>query len=461
MGTNFTGITFDDCNVSPSDDGIINRTILPDGILSGCEISYSGSTLTMASGTLIACGRQFRHPAAQNWAVVDATTGYARLLITLDLTRSATDQTFDQVVDAVEYANDISGFPALVQQDINVAGTKYQIVACVVSLGTGGISGIINTMPTVHPASADGGTLTVTAPSGATVTVSKDGKTLTRVAGADGAVVFRGLETGTWTLSITDGTQTASKPVEIVADYATVITFFTATINVTYPPGLSCTATDGTTTLKAPDTSGTWACVVPNSGTWTVSLDNGFAEDVTVTTDGEAITLDKWYLYNSGDEHEVTTGGWIAEKLKGCVDTASEHTLTKNTDNLSLYVKARAITAGVSGGGACIRNAEPLSLRGYTTLQLNYDIIRPGANDDMYVELSIVPETWTNWKNDAVVNAQICDYKATTAYDQSVSIDLSGAGLTDGCYYVIICLYNQNWGTWNNATINLNTLALW
>ena len=343
MGTNFTGITFDDCNVSPSDDGIINRTILPDGILSGCEISYSGSTLTMAAGTLIACGRQFRHPAAQNWAVVDATTGYARLLITLDLTRSATDQTFDQVADAVEYANDISGFPALVQQDLNAAGTKYQIVACVVSLGTGGISGIINTMPTVHPASADGGTLTVTAPAGATVTATKDGKTLTRVAGADGVVVFRGLETGTWTLSSTDGTQTASKTVEIVADYATVITFFTATINVTYPPGLSCTATDGTTTLKAPDTSGTWACVVPNAGTWTVSLDNGFAEDVTVTTDGETITLDKWYLYNSGDEHEATTGGWIEEKLKGCVDTASEHTLTKNTDNLSLYVKARAI----------------------------------------------------------------------------------------------------------------------
>lgn len=219
MGTNFTGITFDDCNVSPSDDGIINRTILPDGILSGCEISYSGSTLTMASGTLIACGRQFRHPAAQNWAVVDATTGYARLLITLDLTRSATDQTFDQVVEAVEYANDISGFPALVQQDINVAGTKYQIVACVVSLGTGGISGIINTMPTVHPASADGGTLTVTAPAGATVTATKDGKTLTRVAGADGVVVFRGLESGTWTVKIQLGTDVAEDTVQLVTDY--------------------------------------------------------------------------------------------------------------------------------------------------------------------------------------------------------------------------------------------------
>lgn len=314
MGTNFTGITFDDCNVSPSDDGIINRTILPDGILSGCEISYSGSTLTMAAGTLIACGRQFRHPAAQNWAVVDATTGYARLLITLDLTRSATDQTFDQVVDAVEYANDISGFPALVQQDLNAAGTKYQIVACVVSLGPGGISGIVNTMPTVHPASADGGTLTVTAPGWSTVTVSKDGKTLTRVAGADRVVVFRGLKSGTWNLSITDGEQTASKTVEIVADYATSITFFAATINITYPAGSTCTATDGKTTLTAPNTSGTWACVVPNAGTWTISLSNGFAETVSITTNGQTVTIDKWYLYNAGEQRTYITGGWEAQR---------------------------------------------------------------------------------------------------------------------------------------------------
>ena len=70
-----------------------------------------------------------------------------------------------------------------------------------------------------------GAALTVTAPAGTTVTVSRDGKTMTRVAGVDGIVIFRGLETGTWTLSITDGEQTASKTVEIVTDYATEISF--------------------------------------------------------------------------------------------------------------------------------------------------------------------------------------------------------------------------------------------
>lgn len=389
MGTNFTGITFDDCNVSPSDDGIINRTILPDGILSGCEISYSGSTLTMAAGTLIACGRQFRHPAAQNWAVVDATTGYARLLITLDLTRSATDQTFDQVVDAVEYANDISGFPALVQQDLNAAGTKYQVVACVMSLGTGGISGIINTMPAVHPASTDGGRLTVTAPAGSTVTVSKDGKTLTRVAGADGIVVFRGLETGTWTLTITNGSETASKTVEIVADYATSITFFAATIHITYPAGSTCTATDGTTTITAPDTSGTWACVVPNAGTWEIVSGN-YRRFLTISADGDNKTADvtKLFLFDNGDYCNNVTGGWTPKPWKQN-EGFYDYEVVAPTINIQngLMVIAPMKTSGYASGAILPVNDFDMGL--YTKFCVEVtEFARPGGEFIPYAAVS-------------------------------------------------------------------------
>lgn len=150
MSTNFTGITFAQQKVAPSDDARVRRVLLHDGILTGCELSYSGSTLTMASGQLMICGRQIRHPAAQNWAVVDATSGYARLLLTIDLTRTATKDTFDQVVDTIEYATSIDGFPTLEQTDINGAGTRYQTVACVVSLGTGGISGIVSQLSSSH-----------------------------------------------------------------------------------------------------------------------------------------------------------------------------------------------------------------------------------------------------------------------------------------------------------------------
>lgn len=160
-----------------------------------------------------------------------------------------------------------------------------------------------------------GGTLTVMAPVGVTVTLSKGTKTYTRTANASGRAVFKGLATGTWTLTITDGVQTATKTVEITADYSEAIAFFAATINVTYPAGSACTATDGTTTLNAPDKSGTWECVVPNTGTWTISAADGSStssKDVSITTDGQTESVSLSYIYWIFDRGNTVdyTGGW-------------------------------------------------------------------------------------------------------------------------------------------------------
>ena len=161
-----------------------------------------------------------------------------------------------------------------------------------------------------------GGTLTVTAPENVTVTITKDGKSKTKNSGISGTVVFKGLSSGTWTLTITDGSQTSSKPVVVTTDYSTVIAFFAATINITYPAGSTCTCSDGITTLYAPDTSGTWVCTVPNAGTWTVSSTDGDrskSADVVITTDGqtESVTLQYiTYLFNNGDTCDAITGGW-------------------------------------------------------------------------------------------------------------------------------------------------------
>lgn len=265
--------------------------------------------------------------------------------------------------------------------------------------------------------SGNSASLTVNAPAGAIVTVSKDGRSKTKVARTDGVAVFKGLVTGQWTLTITDGERTRSQSITITADYSTTIaffsatihvtypagstctakngtttltapntsgtwdcvvpnagtwtvectdgeqstsgtvtitsdgqtenltlTYFSATIHITYPAGSTCTATDGVTTLTAPDTSGTWDCVVPNAGTWTVSLDSGLAETIDVTTSGETYTIDRWYLYNQGDEHEAITGGWTGTGL------------TKNADNL--YLK---------GDGVYCQTANGVSTLGYAS----------------------------------------------------------------------------------------------
>lgn len=67
-----------------------------------------------------------------------------------------------------------------------------------------------------------GGTLTVTAPAGVTVTVSKDGKVKTKTADSSGTAIFKGLDSGTWTVTISDGQQTVTDTVKVLVDYAKI-----------------------------------------------------------------------------------------------------------------------------------------------------------------------------------------------------------------------------------------------
>lgn len=89
-----------------------------------------------------------------------------------------------------------------------------------------------------------------------------------------------------------------------------------AFIVVAYPSGSTCTATNGTTTLRAPDTSGSWVCKVPNAGTWTITATDGTdtaSTAVTITTEGqrESVTLEyRVYLFKAGDQCTDVTGGW-------------------------------------------------------------------------------------------------------------------------------------------------------
>lgn len=206
-----------------------------------------------------------------------------------------------------------------------------------------------------------GGTLTVTAPANVTVTVSKDGKTKTKNSGTSGVVVFKGLASGTWTVTITGDGKTAQKNVVVTTDYSTVIAFFAATINITYPAGSTCTCSDGTTTLSAPDTSGTWACIVPNAGTWTVTSTSGKETDsktVTITTDGQSISVELSYalfLFKPNAPSDIIAGEW--EMPVNSTVTAEAELVVKSVNN---YNGNRGISARTKG---------QIDLTEYSTLQ--------------------------------------------------------------------------------------------
>lgn len=206
-----------------------------------------------------------------------------------------------------------------------------------------------------------GGTLTVTAPANVTVTVSKDGKTKTKNSGTSGVVVFKGLASGTWTVTITGDGKTAQKNVVVTTDYSTVIAFFAATINITYPAGSTCTCSDGTTTLSAPDTSGTWACIVPNAGTWTATSTSGTETDskaVTITTDGQSTSVELSYalfLFKPNAPSDIIAGEW--EMPANSAVTAEAELTVKSVNNFN---GNRIISARTKG---------QIDLTEYSTLQ--------------------------------------------------------------------------------------------
>lgn len=217
-----------------------------------------------------------------------------------------------------------------------------------------------------------GAALTVNAPAGCTVTVSKDGKFKTKAAGSDGLAVFKGLSTGQWTVNMTDGAQTApTRTADITADYAITMTFFSATIHVTYPEGSTCTATDGVTTLTAPDTSGTWDCVVPNAGTWSIGCTDGtnIAEnEVSITEDGQSASITLAYTL------------FLVEKgvLKTDFSTTNSAFAVSQQDGYALFK--------TSGSGYFVAYTSEIDLTQYSSMEVEGTFtVQSGHSTSFYI----------------------------------------------------------------------------
>lgn len=213
----------------------------------------------------------------------------------------------------------------------------------------------------VNTGGGSGCILTITAVASETVTISKNGKSKSKTADSKGVAVFRGLDTGKWTITIVRGGVPITRVVAVTADYSVAIPLFAATINITYPAGSTCTCSDGTTTLSAPDTSGTWACIVPNAGTWTVTSTSETETDskaVTITTDGQSISVELSYalfLFKPNAPSDIIAGEW--EMPANSTVTAEAELAVNSVNN---YNSGRIIS---------VRTKGQIDLTEYSTLQ--------------------------------------------------------------------------------------------
>ena len=97
--------------------------------------------------------------------------------------------------------------------------------------------------------------------------------------------------------------------------YVSSGTSFSATINITYPAGSTCTVTNYKKTWTAPNTTGSWTFKTNEVGVYTVkavSGSKGNEEEVLITAEGQVanVTLTfEMILFDGGDKTGVT-GGW-------------------------------------------------------------------------------------------------------------------------------------------------------
>jgi hypothetical protein len=257
----------------------------------------------------------------------------------------------------------------------------------------------------------------VTAPTGSTVTC-KMGSTTKTASEKNGTWTFSGLDIGTWTVTATKGNSIATQDVDITrltVEYVT-ITYFSATINVTYPAGSTCTCSDGTTTLTAPNTSGSWTCIVYNAGTWTVSSTDGDkskSADVVITTDGqtESVTLQYiTYLFKDGETYDSLTGGWNG---------------TVNAEKQAFQLYAAA------GKTASVWTKSKVDMTDYSTISVKTDANVHNVSLSLIIEDSIA------------ASKPVAKAELNTASDE-VSLDISNI---TGSHFIRLYSYSEKGGS--------------
>lgn len=280
---------------------------------------------------------------------------------------------------------------------------------------------------------SDLSSIIATVESGSIVTCIKGATTLTGT--SDGTVRFDDLENGTWTLKATKNGMSTMTTVNITKFqiYYITMSYFTATIAVTYPAGSTCTCTKGNTVLTAPDTSGSHTFVVPEAGEWTVTaVRDGKSKSETVTiSEAAAYSITITYelvLFDNGVDNTEVTGGWIKTGDGGSVDFG-ETSMTVYANTYQRHTN--------------VRPQNKISLRGIKTVIFDVDSDTTWATG--------YPRVGISEKEDlsSVDDGKYAAYANLSEGRREVKVDASGL---NGDYYIYI---GGNQGDAGPATITI------
>ena len=143
----FKPITFDYQSVkSKNDGGLYNAIFIHDGIIWGCDITVTATSVTFSSGEIIIGGRIVWVDGATTVPITNPIqNGYARIKARIDLTKEATQTEIYQFETPVEFST-TTLFPDLTQETINDTGTIYERELVVVKIEAGNVTAITRKM---------------------------------------------------------------------------------------------------------------------------------------------------------------------------------------------------------------------------------------------------------------------------------------------------------------------------
>lgn len=131
---------------------------------------------------------------------------------------------------------------------------------------------------------------------------------------------------------------------------------FAAVIQVTYNSGAVCTCTNGSTTLTAPDTSGSVNFKVKRKGTWTITVELGGrtkTEAVSIITDGQIESLEVFSSKIYGISRDITNSSpaWArTDNAVGFTATASVGTAAGSSSFDNCYPWSGIVRETLSTG---------------------------------------------------------------------------------------------------------------
>ena len=133
---------------------------------------------------------------------------------------------------------------------------------------------------------------------------------------------------GTWTVTATNGSSTASGTVNVteVKQYALTLAYFNATINVTAPNGSTVTVKKGSTTIATHTGTGSAVAVsVHETGTYDITATSGSesaSDTASITTDGQSVsvTLAFVHIYGVSWDGSSTTAWTRTDEAAGFTD---------------------------------------------------------------------------------------------------------------------------------------------